>query len=125
MDFFIINLNETALNQMFFLRLTIREGDDLAECSRDDSSSLFALGWTHHGVGFSTTGLPVGEDGAIVALDDTVDKGESSLFVDIALKGVGAEHMVESERLGCLLFITFEKINLIRLGINLHNGLTI
>ena len=78
-----------------------------------------------HGEGFAGARLAVGEDGAIVALDDTVDKGESSLFVDIALKGVGAEHMVESERLGCLLFITFEKINLIRLGINLHNGLTI
>ena len=85
---------------MFLLSVAAGEVDDLTEGAGDDAAWLLSLGCAHHGVGLAAAGLPIREDGAIVAFDDAVDEREGSLLVDIALCGVGAEYVVEGEWLG-------------------------
>lgn len=88
---------------MLLLALTVGEGNDLAECSGYDASAALTFVRSHHGVGFAATGLAVCKNSAIIPLDDTVDKGEGSFFVDIALKAVSSEHLIESEGFGIFL----------------------
>ena len=76
---------------------------------------------THHGVGLAATCLPVGEDGAIVAVKYAFDEEEGTLFVDEALCAVWGEDVVEGEGFGLLFVVFFFEIDLLVFGIDLHD----
>lgn len=82
---------------MFLLTLAIGKGYYLTESPRDDASATFALVRAHHGMRLPAASLPIGEDCPIVAFDDAINESECSLFVDIALKGIGVEDIIECE----------------------------
>lgn len=45
----------------------------------------------------SSTGLPIGEDGTVIPLEDLIDNGLDKTFVDICLGGVRTEDIVVGE----------------------------
>lgn len=74
MYFFIVDFDERASDKAFnSLLCLLDDGEDLIEGSRDDAFILLGLRITHHSVCFSTAGLSVGEDSAVVAGDDGFD----------------------------------------------------
>jgi hypothetical protein len=82
MNFFIVDFNKTASNKVCFACLIFCNCYDLTEGSGNDTLQLLIVRNTHHCVCFSATCLSIGEDSSIVAIQYTVDKGESALFVD-------------------------------------------
>ena len=68
MDFFIVDFNKTATDEMSFGSIILSLGDDLTEGSRDDTSCLLAICPSHHGVRFTTTCLSISEDGPVVSI---------------------------------------------------------
>lgn len=72
MYFFVVDLDEAAAYEMRF-RIILGDSDDLAEGPRNDSFALFGLVASHHGVRLTATCLPVGENGSVISVQDTVD----------------------------------------------------
>jgi hypothetical protein len=77
MNFFVINLDETAPDQMSFCSFALSKGYYLMEGPWDDTFVLITIGGSQHGMGFSTTSLSISENGAVIALQYTIDKGKS------------------------------------------------
>ena len=125
MNLFVINFDETTPNQMFLVLLTSGKGDNLAECSWNNALGLLIFMRTHHRMGFSAACLPICEYCSIVTLQNIINKRERSLFVDVALKRVLAEHMVEGEWLGSILGPRFHEIDLVLSRVNIYNALAI
>lgn len=82
---------------MFFLALTVGEGNDLTKCPGYDAFAAFTLIGSHHCVSLATSGLTIGENGAIVSLNNTVNEWKSSFLIDVALQTIGIKHIIESE----------------------------
>ena len=61
------------------------------------SSDLIVRVDTLHGVGFAWGGLPVGEDGTIVAFEYLVEDWSGSHVVDILLRALGIKDVTELE----------------------------
>jgi hypothetical protein len=76
---------------------TVDGVDDVFEGARDDAAFELPAAVALHGVGFAGTGLPVCEDGAIVALEYAFDDGEGGLFEDYFLEAAGLEGHIEAE----------------------------
>lgn len=72
MDFFIVNFDETAPNEMGLGSIAFGDSHDLAEGPGDNTLALLG-GGAHHGVRFAAAGLPVGEDGAVITVEYVVD----------------------------------------------------
>ena len=68
MDFLIVDLDERTADEVGLRLIGFRDRDYLGESPRDDALALFRVGNAHHGVGLAAAGLPVGEDGAVVAI---------------------------------------------------------
>lgn len=64
---------------------------------RDDSLLLLVLFDTLHGMRFSCSCLPIGKDGAIIPLEDTLNDGQCSLLEDPLLVTAWLEGQVEAE----------------------------
>lgn len=66
---------------MSFWIIALGYGHDLAECSGNDTLALL---WTgpHHGMGFSTSCLPIGKNSAVISIKDIIYKRESTLFIN-------------------------------------------
>lgn len=73
MDLLIIDLDKTATYKVSLGSIILGDGNDLLEGPWYDSAGFLILIAAHHGMGFSASGLAVGEDGAVVPLDDVVD----------------------------------------------------
>ena len=69
---------------MGFWCVIFSDGDYLAEGSRNDSSGLLIIA-SHHSMCFSASSLPIGKDGAIIAIEYTLYKGEGALLIYDAL----------------------------------------
>ena len=67
MNFFIIDLDKAASNQMCFRIVAFCYGHNLAESSGNYTLSFLCAG-SHHGVCLTTTSLPIGEDGAVITI---------------------------------------------------------
>ena len=73
MDLLIVNLDETATDEVCLRSVVLCDGDYLGKGAGDDSTRLLGFVATHHCVGFAAAGLPVSEDCAIVAVQNAVD----------------------------------------------------
>lgn len=82
---------------MFFLALAVGEGNDLTKCPRYDAFATFTFIGSHHCVSFATSSLTIGENGAIVSLNNTVNKWKSGFLIDVALQTICIKHIIESE----------------------------
>lgn len=81
MDLLVIDLYETATDEMSLGRIIVCYGYDLLEGSGNDALGLLTLVASHHGVGFSASCLSVGKDSSVVAFEDIVDQREGCLLV--------------------------------------------
>jgi len=72
MDFLVVDFYETAANEMGFRSVIVGYCDYLAESTRDDSSWFLSIA-SHHGMGFTTSSLAIGEDGAVVSIQNVFD----------------------------------------------------
>lgn len=72
MDFFIIDFDEAAPDEVCLGSVVLGYGYDLLESAGNDSSCLLRLISAHHGVGFAATRLSVSEDGPVVAIQHVV-----------------------------------------------------
>jgi hypothetical protein len=68
MDFLIVYFDETAANEVSLGSIILCDGDNLAKGAGNDSTHLLTVWNAHHCEGFAAAGLPVSEDGAIVAI---------------------------------------------------------
>ena len=91
----VVDFNETATDEMSFGGIVVCYGNNLLESSGDDPLGLLALVASHHGMGLSASGLPVCEDGAVVAFQNIIDQGKGTLLVDEGLCAVGGENIIE------------------------------
>lgn len=117
MDLLVIDFNETATDKVSLCRIVLGDGYDLLEGSRNDPSGVLVLVSSHHGMSLSAPGLSVGEDGAVVSLDDVVDERESALFVDKSLRALRAEDIVKGKGLGLLFVVFLFQVDLVVFGI--------
>lgn len=117
-DFLVVDFNETATDKMSFGRIVVCYGNNLLESSGDDSLGLLAIVASHHCMGLSTSCLPIGEDGAIVAFKDIVDQGKGTLLVDEGLGAVGGENIIERKCFRLLFGILFKEVNGVVFGVD-------
>lgn len=113
MDFFIVNLNEAASNEVSLACLILGDGDDLAEGTRDDSFAFLALVTTHHRMRLSAAGLPIGEDCSIVPVDYAINQREGTLLVYQTLSAVGGKDIIKREAFRLLFGILLDEIDLV------------
>jgi hypothetical protein len=57
----------------------------MLECPRNDAVQLGFLQLPNHGVRFTATSLPIGEDRPVVTLDNVLHQLKGSLLVDETL----------------------------------------
>lgn len=74
--------------------------ENVLEGVRNDTFQMVRIGFAFHSKGFARTGLAIGENGAIVSAQYTVNHTGSTSVVDILLFHIGAEDMIETESLG-------------------------
>lgn len=84
MNFFIVNFDKAASNEMCFRCVIFSYCYYLTECPRNDSFGLLALS-SHHGVRFAAACLPIRKNGAIIAIEYIFDQREGTLLVDETL----------------------------------------
>ena len=106
MDLLVVDFNKTATDEVGLRCVVLCFGNYLAEGPGDDAPPLVTTGVAHHCMGFPASGLPIGEDGPVVAVKDAFDEEEGTLLVDATLGRLGGEDVVEGEVLG-LLFVIF------------------
>ena len=113
MDFLVVDLYETASDQMFLISLRIRQGNYLVKGSRNDTFRLLTFGAAHHSVSLAATGLPICENSSVISFKHIIDQGKCSLFIDIALQGINSKYTIEAEGFGWLWGIGLEQFDLI------------
>ena len=96
---------------MGFWCVIFRDGDYLAEGSRNDSSGLLIVS-SHHSMCLSTSSLSVCEDGAIIAIEYTFYKGESTLLIYDALQAIWREYCIEGKAFGLFSWVFFDEVDL-------------
>ena len=111
MDLLVVNLDEAAPDEMC-LCVVFGDGHYLTESSRNYSSAFLTLVAAHHRVCLTTTGLTVRKDGAIVSIEDAIDEGEGTLFIDEALRAIRCKNIIKGEAFGLFAIILSEKIDL-------------
>ena len=74
MYFLVVDFHKTAPNQVRFTGIIFCNCYDLTEGSWNNASRFFVGIEAHHGVGFATTGLPIGEDGSIISIQHVIDE---------------------------------------------------
>lgn len=67
-DFLVVNLDEATADEVVFGCIVLSDGDNLAECTRNDSLGLLRVVPAHHGVCLPATCLSVCEDSSIVSV---------------------------------------------------------
>lgn len=70
---------------------------DVPEGARDDAVVVFVLGFANHGMGFTTSGLAIGEDGSVIAGQYILDEIVCCFGIDGLLLGVFTKDMVKGE----------------------------
>lgn len=122
-DVLVVDLKIRTAHQEFYhvCVALVDEPEYVLESIRNDASLGGVVFVAHHSVGLATAGLPVGEDGAVVALDDRFHEGKGTLIVDLPLRGVPVVHRVVGEDLGYLTGVTgLRKNNLVGLAVALN-----
>ena len=107
---------------MRLLRIVFGDGHDLTESSGNDASVLLKVVETHHCVGLSAPSLTIGENGAVVAVENRLDESKGALFVDEALWGVDPKDAVERECFGGFLGVFLFEEDLVVLAIDFYHA---
>lgn len=71
--FLIVDFDKTATDEMILGGIILGHRHDLAEGTRNDTLGLFSFVAAHHGVSLTATGLPIGENGSIVAVQHVIN----------------------------------------------------
>lgn len=100
MNFLVVDLNEGTSNKMGFGWVGTSNCDYLTKSTWNNALGFLAVIATHHRVSFTTTRLPIGENCAIVTIEDTIDEGEGRLLVDEALGTIISKDIVVGETFG-------------------------
>lgn len=66
---------------MSFWIVVLGNGNYLAESSRDDTFALFSVA-SHHGMRFTTSGLPICKDSAVIAIQYIINKWKCTLLIN-------------------------------------------
>ncbi len=127
MNLLIVNLDKTAPNHVILDSLCSSHSYNLAESPRDDPPMLFGGGDTHHRESFAascvttyTTCLSVGEYGAVVTLQHTIDQVECSLLVYDLLGRLRTKNIIKGECFSLVLFVRLEYVHLVVLLVDIH-----
>jgi hypothetical protein len=94
---FVVDLDEGDLQ---FVRELLAPASELVEHIGQHSrnrSALLPVVPAAHGEGLPGASLPVGEDGAVVAVEAVVDDGLGDALEDVGLAGFAGEDAVEGE----------------------------
>jgi hypothetical protein len=100
---------------------TVNSLDDVFECPWNDTLLLIVLLHTLHGMCFPCSGLTIGEDGAVVALENTLNDGECGLLEDPFLLAAWFEGEIEAEDsflFPCVLSVMDSDLSAVRNHIN-------
>jgi hypothetical protein len=73
MNLLIVDFNEAAPYQMFFIGLGACQSDNLVKSSGNDTLGLLAFRAAHHGMGFAATGLSIGKNSSVISFEDIID----------------------------------------------------
>ena len=73
--------------------------EDIVESTRHDTALLHVILHTSHCVGLTSTSLPIGKDGPVIALKDVCDDRSGRFIIDLTLGVVPVEYPIESELL--------------------------
>ena len=122
MYFFIVDFYEAASDEMRFRVVIFSYCYNLAECSRNNSTSFLAFVTAHHRVSFATSSLPVSEDGPIISIKYTFDQSESALLVNEILWWIRRKDTIEWKSFRLLFGIFFDQKNLIILRIDVNHA---
>lgn len=106
---------------MRFAGIVFRHGNNLAECSRDNTFQLLIVWNSHHSVSFAATCLSVCEYCSIVSIQDTINQGKSALLVDEVLRRLSTEHFVIRKAFGRLVIVFSDEVDLIIFIVNFND----
>ena len=109
---------------MFLISLRVSESDNLMKRPWNDTFRFLTFSTTHHSMCLPTSCLSICKDGAVIAFEYIIDKGECSLLVDITLKRIDSKYTIETECFRWLLGISFKEFDLIDRWIDLYNSFT-
>lgn len=87
----------------------------LLYCSFINASSLHVLFRTHNGVGFTTAGLTVREDGPIISIKNVLNERKGGLLVYLLLGSIFWEDLLEGEWSNSIIFESWKNCLLIML----------
>lgn len=118
---FVVDLDEAATNEVVLAGIVLGDRDDLAESARNDPARLLTLVAAHHRVRLAATRLTVREDRPVVPVQHVVDQGKGALLVYQTLSAVWGEDVVEGETFGLLSSVLANEIDLVVLGVHLHD----
>jgi hypothetical protein len=121
-DLFVVDLDETAADQMRLRCIVFGHRYDLTECSWDYAFRFLVLVAAHHRMGFAAPRLPVCKDSPIVAVEHTFNQSEGALLVDETLSCIGREDEVKGKTFGLFFDLFAHKVNLIIFGVDLDDA---
>ena len=122
MDFFIVDFNKAASNEMCFWSIIFSYCYYLAKCPWDNAAWLLVLSSTHHGVSLTASGLTICKYGAIVSIKYVLNKRKCALLIDVTLCRFGCKNTIKRKTFWLLLCIFFDQKYLIILGIDLNDA---
>ena len=109
-EFLIVKFDKRAKNKEFFFRRGLCLEKNLLEAPGYDSTIRLRLEISHHSVGLARTGLTIGKNGAIVSLNDLINKLNSNRLVNLLLRWVSIKYIIKGENL-IFPFIAIDILN--------------
>lgn len=103
-----VQLNKRYLDPKLYVFIEPSNGvKDLLDHPRDDSWVLSdgLADSSFHGMRFAWCSLPIGEDGAVKALNNAIDDRWGSIVVNLFLVGIDIKDLIEGKLQGLFLFV--------------------
>ena len=111
-DLLVVDLEVRRAHEVLLRRLGDRDlVEDLLERVGDDAAQLGRVGVALHRVRLARARLPVRKDGRVEAVEHGLDRRRGRLVVEPLLRDVGAEDVVERERLGRLALVALRVLD--------------
>ena len=98
-EFLIVKFDKRAENKKFFFRRGLSFKEDFLEAPGNDSTIRIRLEIAHHSVGLARAGLTIGKNGAIVALNNLIDKLNTNRLVNLLLRWLCVKYIIKGENL--------------------------
>lgn len=104
-DLLVVDLDEGAADQELLVIGLGHDVQDVLKRPGDDAVQLRLLQLPDHGVRFTTSRLPIGKNGAVIPLNDTLHQFERSLLINEGLRRRLPKHIVKGKGLNIVLLI--------------------